>query len=130
MAMIVIPEAPVIQVNKAQVTKDAMAIPPGNLPIEVFSKLYSRCGALLSARIYPARVKRGMARRVGADASLFISRIITVGSVPADIKLIIEIKPRATKSGSPAEINNMVKIIIIVFIDHPILGYRNALRAF
>lgn len=121
MAMIVIPDAPVKQVNRAQVTKETIATPPGIQPRRASARLNNLFGALLSARIYPVSVKRGIAKRVGADAILYNSTITTVGSIPAKKNCKTADNPTAAKSGKPITIRIKTKIVItnaIFLIDY------------
>ncbi len=110
--MIVIPDAPVKQVNNAQITKDAIPTPPAKNPNKESIRLNNLCGALLSAKIYPASVKSGIARSVGADAILYNSTIITVGSIPEFANSVIAKPPIATNSGIPAKINNINNMLM------------------
>ncbi len=48
--MIVIPDAPVKQVKRAQVTSEPIATPPGIQPNKASAKFKSLRGALLSAK--------------------------------------------------------------------------------
>jgi hypothetical protein len=50
--------------------------PPGNQPRTASVSPINRLGALLSERRYPAKVKRGMATRMGVVAIRYISMIM------------------------------------------------------
>ena len=63
-ARIVTPEAPVKTVKKAQITTVAIIMPAGIQPKKALKVLISRSPALLSERIKPVRVNRGMAGTV------------------------------------------------------------------
>ena len=64
----VTPDAPVKAVNKAQVTRETIASPPGIHPRKTRVKRTSRSDVLLSPIIYPARVNRGSAIKRGVSA--------------------------------------------------------------
>lgn len=64
-AIIVTPEAPVKAVKKAHVQSDTIDRLPGSHPKIALEKLTSLSDVLLSARIYPAKVKRGIVYNSG-----------------------------------------------------------------
>src|SRR3989338_7246219 len=81
-AMMVTPLAPVNAVKKAQVKRVTIATPPGIHPTQALATSISRLGVPLSAMMYPAKVKRGIVNRVGAEAIRYISTITAEGSIP------------------------------------------------
>ena len=101
-ATIVIPEAPVKAVKRAQTIMAIMASPPGSQPSKAWEKRTSRDGAPLSARRKPVRAKSGMAVKVGVSASRYISMKTTVKSISAREKCKRAIALMTTKSGTPA----------------------------
>jgi len=69
----VIPVAPVMAVKNAHETSATTPSPPGIHPKRFLEKRMSLAGVPPSARRYPAKVKKGMARSTGAFASRLIS---------------------------------------------------------
>src|SRR5512139_1855141 len=80
-AMMVRPVAPVRAVKAEQVIRAIMDNPPGNQPRRASVSPISLLGALLSDRRYPAKVKRGMATRMGVVAIRYISMIMAEESI-------------------------------------------------
>jgi len=109
-AMIVSPVAPVRAVKIAQVTRAIIDSPPGNQPKTALESLINLLGAPLSERRYPAKVKRGMATRIGVVAIRCISMIMAEESIWLENKRR-RVKPQMTaKSGAPKNIRRMVRI--------------------
>src|SRR4030043_917005 len=75
-AMMVRPVAPVKAVKAEHVMRAITDNPPGNQPSTASVSPISLLGALLSERRYPAKVKRGMATRIGGGAIRYISMIM------------------------------------------------------
>jgi hypothetical protein len=65
----------------AQVTRAIIDSPPGNQPKIASESLISLFGAPLSERRYPAKVKRGIATRIGVVAIRYISMIMAEESI-------------------------------------------------
>src|SRR4030043_521699 len=82
-AMMVRPVAPVSAVKMAQVTRAMIDNPPGNQPKIASESLINLLGAPLSERRYPAKVKRGIATRMGVVAIRYISMIMAEESILA-----------------------------------------------
>ena len=80
-AIMVRPVAPVKAVKAEQVMRAMMDNPPGNQPRRASVSPINLLGALLSERRYPAKVKRGMATRMGVVAIRYISMIIAEESI-------------------------------------------------
>jgi hypothetical protein len=80
-AIMVRPVAPVRAVKAEQVMRAMMDNPPGNQPRRAFVSPINLLGALLSERRYPAKVKRGMATRMGVVAIRCISMIMAEESI-------------------------------------------------
>ena len=99
--MIVTPDAPVNAVNTAQETSVTIASPPGIHPKNAFESATNLSGVLLSARMYPAKVNNGMARRVGVLARRYNSTIIAEVSMSAAEKAINPIAPIIENNGAP-----------------------------
>jgi hypothetical protein len=74
--MMVRPVAPVKAVKAEHVMRAITDNPPGNQPSTASVNPISLLGALLSERRYPAKVKRGMATRMGVVAIRYISMIM------------------------------------------------------
>src|SRR4030043_2209401 len=75
------PVAPVRAVKAEQVMRAMMASPPGNQPRKASVSPINLLGALLSERRYPAKVKSGMATRMGVVAMRCISMIMAERSM-------------------------------------------------
>ena len=101
-ATIVIPEAPVKAVKRADMIMAMMAKPPGSHPKSAWEKRTRRAGAPLSASMKPVNAKRGIAVRVGVSAIRYISIKMTVRSIPATKKWNRASAQMTTKSGVPA----------------------------
>src|SRR4030042_5910608 len=80
-AMIVSPVAPVRAVKVAQVTRAMIDSPPGNQPKIALESLISLLGVPFSERRYLAKVKRGMATKIGVATIRFISMITAEKSI-------------------------------------------------
>jgi len=124
-AMIVSPVAPVSAVKMAQVTRAMIDNPPGNQPKIASESLISLLGAPLSERRYPAKVKRGMATRIGVVAIRCISMIMAEESIWPENKRK-RVKPQMTaKRGAPKNIRRMVRIrrrikfLLLDYISYP-----------
>src|SRR4030042_846082 len=85
-AMMVRPVAPVKAVKAEQVMRAMMDNPPGNQPSRASVSPISLLGALLCERRYPAKVKKGMATRIGVVAIRYISMIMAEESIWAENK--------------------------------------------
>jgi hypothetical protein len=125
--MIVSPVAPVRAVKMAQVTRAMIDNPPGNQPKIASESLINRLGVPLSERRYPAKVKRGMATRIGVVAIRCISMIIAEESICPENKRK-SVNPQMTaKRGAPKNIKMMVRMIrevkflLLDDISHPSL---------
>jgi hypothetical protein len=109
-AMIVSPVAPVRAVKMAQVTRAMIDNPPGNQPMIASENLINRLGVPLSERRYPAKVKRGIATRIGVVAIRCISMIMAEESIWPE-KIRKRVKPQMTaKSGAPKNMKRIIKI--------------------
>jgi hypothetical protein len=75
------PVAPVRAVKAEQVMRAMIDNPPGNQPRKASVSPINLLGALLSERRYPAKVKRGMATRMGVVAIRCISMIMAEESI-------------------------------------------------
>jgi len=80
-AIMVSPVAPVRAVKMAQANKEIIDSPPGNQPRSAFDNLISLLGVPLSERRYPAKVKSGIAIKIGVVAIRYISIIIAEESI-------------------------------------------------
>ena len=80
--MMVMPVAPVKAVKKEQVTSATTPRPPGSHPSRLRENRTSRAEVPPWERRYPAKAKRGMARRMGALASRTISMGMAENSTP------------------------------------------------
>ena len=80
-AMMVRPVAPVRAVKAEQVMRAMMDKPPGNQPRKASVSPINLLGALLSERRYPAKVKKGIATRMGVVAIRCISMIMAEESI-------------------------------------------------
>ena len=120
-AMIVSPVAPVSAVKMAQVTRAMIDNPPGNQPKIESESLINLLGAPLSERRYPAKVKRGMATRIGVVAIRYISMIMAEESIWPK-KRRRRVKPEMTaKRGAPKNIRRMMRIkrrVKFFLLDH------------
>src|SRR3972149_5692581 len=105
-AMIVSPVAPVNAVKTAQVISAMIDNPPGNQPKIASESLINLLGAPLSERRYPAKVKSGIATRMGVVAIRYISMIMAEESIWAKNKRR-RVRPEKTvKRGAP---RNMIR---------------------
>jgi hypothetical protein len=105
-AMMVRPVAPVRAVKAEQVIRAMIDKPPGNQPNKALVNPINLLGALLSERRYPAKVKRGMATRMGVVAIRCISMIMAEESILARNKRK-RVRPEKTvKRGAP---RNMIR---------------------
>src|SRR4030042_379144 len=127
-AMIVRPVAPVRAVKMAQVTRAMIDSPPGNQPKIAFESLINLLGVPLSERRYPAKVKRGIATRIGVVAIRCISMIMAEESIWPENKRK-RVKPQMTaKRGAPKNIKRMVRMIrkvkffLLDDMSHPALS--------
>jgi hypothetical protein len=110
-AMMVRPVAPVRAVKAEQVMRAMMDNPPGSQPRKASVSPISLLGALLSERRYPAKVKRGMATRMGVVAMRCISMIMAEESIWAKNSRK-RVRPEKTvKRGAPR--NMMTKAMRI-----------------
>jgi hypothetical protein len=120
-AMIVSPVAPVSAVKRAQVTRAIIDSPPGNQPKIASESLISLFGAPLSERRYPAKVKRGIATRIGVVAIRYISMIMAEESIwPENRSRRVKAEMTA-KRGAPKNIRRMVMIkrrVKFFLLDH------------
>src|SRR4030042_3684502 len=99
--MIVRPVAPVRAVKVAQVTRAMTDSPPGNQPKMAFESLINLLGVPLSDRRYPAKVKRGMATKIGVATIRFISMIIAEESIWPEDRRESARPEMPTKMGTP-----------------------------
>src|SRR4030066_1660246 len=105
-AMMVRPVAPVRAVKAEQVIRAMIDNPPGNQPRGASVSPINLLGALLSERRYPAKVKRGMATRMGVVAIRCISMIMAEESIWAKNNRK-RVRPEKTgKGGAP---RNMIR---------------------
>src|SRR5512136_1073710 len=103
-AIMVRPVAPVRAVKAEQVMRAMMDNPPGNQPRKASVNPINLLGALLSERRYPAKVKRGIAIRMGVVAIRYISMIMAEESMCAENKRK-RVRPENTvKRGAPRNI--------------------------
>src|SRR5512136_1395492 len=110
-AMMVRPVAPVKAVKAEHVMRAIKDNPPGNQPRTASVSPISLLGALLSERRYPAKVKRGIATRMGVVAIRYISMIMAEESMWAKNKRK-RVRPEKTvKRGAPR--NMMTKAMRI-----------------
>src|SRR4030065_1036632 len=100
-AMIVRPVAPVRAVKAEQVMRAMMDNPPGNQPRRASVSPINLLGALLSERRYPAKVKSGMATRMGVVAIRYISMIMAEESIGPKNKSMRGRPEETGKSGAP-----------------------------
>jgi hypothetical protein len=120
-AMIVSPVAPVSAVKMAQVTRAMIDSPPGNQPKIASESLINLLGAPLSERRYPAKVKRGIATRIGVVAIRYISMIIAEESIWPENRRKRVMPQMTAKRGAPKNIRRMVMIRRMVkfsLLDH------------
>jgi len=110
-AMIVRPVAPVRAVKIAQVTRAMRESPPGNQPRIASVSLINLFGAPLSERRYPAKVKSGMATRMGVVAMRYISIIMAEESIWLVKKSRSERPAITTKRGAPRIVRMNIMII-------------------
>ena len=75
------PVAPVRAVKAEQVIRAMIDSPPGNQPRRASVSPINLLGALLSERRYPAKVKKGMATKMGVVAIRYISIIMAEESI-------------------------------------------------
>jgi hypothetical protein len=118
-AMIVRPVAPVKAVKMAQVIRAMIASPPGTRPRIASEALINLLGAPLSERRYPAKVKRGMATRMGVVAIRCISIIMAEESIWPENNKKRARPEMTTKMGAPRSINKrriMLKRMITRFL--------------
>jgi hypothetical protein len=109
-AMIVSPVAPVNAVKTAQVTSAMIDNPPGNQPKIASESLINLLGAPLSERRYPAKVKSGIATRMGVVAIRYISMIMAEESIWPEYKRK-RVNPQMTANrGAPKNIMRMVRM--------------------
>jgi hypothetical protein len=109
-AMMVRPVAPVSAVKTAQVTRAMIDNPPGNQPKIASENLINLLGVPLSERRYPAKVKRGIATRIGVVAIRCISMIMAEESIWPENRRK-SVKPQMTaKSGAPKNMKRRVRI--------------------
>jgi len=103
-AMMVRPVAPVRAVKAEQVMRAIIYNPPRNQPRNASVSPINLLGALLSERRYPAKVKRGMAIRMGVVAIRYISMIMAEESMCAENKRK-RVRPEKTVNrGAPRNI--------------------------
>jgi hypothetical protein len=108
-AMIVRPVAPVRAVKMAQVTRAMIDTPPGIQPMTASESRINLLGAPLSERRYPAKVKRGIATRIGVVAIRCISMIMAEESIRPENKRR-RVRPQITaKSGAPKNMRRTMK---------------------
>jgi hypothetical protein len=100
-AMMVRPVAPVRAVKAEQVMRAMMDKPPGNQPRRASVIPINLLGALLSERRYPAKVKRGMATRMGVVAIRCISMIMAEESIWPKNKRKSVRPEKTVKRGAP-----------------------------
>ena len=83
-AKIVTPEAPVKAVKRAQSRRVIIVRPPGSQPRKIRENWSIRCGALLSERRIPAKIKSGRETSRGVSANRDISIITTEISISTE----------------------------------------------
>src|SRR4030065_2545874 len=105
-AIMVRPVAPVRAVKAEQVIRAMMDNPPRHQPRRASVNLISLLGALLSERRYPAKVKRGMATRMGVVAIRCISMIMAEESIWAKNNRKRGRPEKTVKRGAP---RNMIR---------------------
>jgi hypothetical protein len=110
-AMIVRPVAPVRAVKMAQVMKAMTDNPPGNQPRIASESLINLLGAPLSERRYPAKVKRGMATRIGVVAILYISMIMAEESILLENNRKRARPEMTAKRGAPKSIKKRIVML-------------------
>src|SRR5512139_450585 len=121
-AMMVRPVAPVRAVKAEQVMRAMIDNPPGNQPRKASVNPINLLGALLSERRYPAKVKRGMATRMGVVAMRCISMIMAEESIPAKNKRR-RVRPEKTvKRGAPRNMKRRAirirRRVMLLSLDH------------
>jgi hypothetical protein len=110
-AMIVSPVAPVRAVKMAQAKRAMIDSPPGNHPKMASESLINLLGAPLSERRYPAKVKSGIATRMGVVAIRYISMIMAEESIWLE-KSKKRARPEMTaKIGAPKRIKRRMAMI-------------------
>src|SRR5512135_2483388 len=100
-AMMVRPVAPVRAVKAEQVMSAMIDNPPGNQPRKASVNPINLLGALLSERRYPAKVKSGMATRMGVVAIRYISMIMAEESIPAEYRRKRVSPEKTVNKGAP-----------------------------
>jgi hypothetical protein len=114
-AMIVTPDTPVNAEKNAQLMKATTGTPPGSHPNKALVKLTILRGALLSARMYPVKVNKGIASNAGALASLTISIIITALSISILAKAYNATEPITQKRGTPNKAERTRKTTVTIY---------------
>jgi hypothetical protein len=99
--------------------------PPGNQPKIASENLINLLGVPLSERRYPAKVKRGIATRIGVVAIRCISMIMAEESIWPENRRK-SVKPQMTaKSGAPknmkrrVRIRKRIKFYLLDSLSHP-----------
>ena len=121
-AIMVRPVAPVRAVKAEQVMRAMMDNPPGNQPRRASVSPINLLGALLSERRYPAKVKKGMATRMGVVAIRYISMIMAEESIWPKNKRK-RVRPEKTvKRGAPRNMRRKAmrikKRVMSLSLDH------------
>ena len=114
-ASMVTPEPPVKAVKKPQRSTRITGVPPGIHPNKDLNNLTSLSDALLSARIYPARVNNGIVGNVGETTILYASAEIADKGVQSRQNKKTANPPNPIKIGAPLKSDN-VKIKITIHI--------------
>ena len=120
-AKIVTPDPPVSAVKKAHNKTTINTVDPGSHPNDALKKLRSRLEILLSASMYPANVKIGIAANVGETTIRYaLSLIVDIKSkfvahsVGSDKKKSIERPAKIIKIGKPNATNPIIPKTLIV----------------
>jgi hypothetical protein len=110
-AMMVRPVAPVRAVKAEQVMRAMMDNPPGNQPRKASVNPINLLGAPLSERRYPAKVKSGIATRMGVVAIRYISMIMAEESIWLENSKKRVRPEMTTKMGDPKRIKRSTAMI-------------------
>jgi hypothetical protein len=110
-AMIVSPVAPVRAVKMAQAKRAMIDNPPGNHPKSASESLINLLGAPLSERRYPAKVKSGIATRMGVVAIRYISMIMAEESIWLEKNRNRDRPEMIAKMGAPKRIKRKMAMI-------------------
>jgi hypothetical protein len=110
-AIMVMPVAPVRAVKAAQVVRTMIDNPPGNQPRMASVSPINLMGALLSERRYPAKVKKGMATKIGVVAMRYISMIMAEESIWAKNNRKRVMPEKTVKRGAPRSIKRKAVMI-------------------